>query len=78
MIEIFGLPRPVPPRLWAHRSVSAGKLQNPLYAPPGHCQTKFYTTCLGTETRSSLTVFAMNRHRGGQDSRPKMAYTCLP
>jgi hypothetical protein len=28
------------------------------WASPGHYQTKFYTICLDTETRSSLTVFA--------------------
>ena len=43
-----------------------------------HCQTIFYTACLGVGTRVSSTVLLRNRHRARRDSRLKMAYTYLP
>jgi hypothetical protein len=40
----------------------------------GHCQTKFYTACLGAGTRSSFTVFA---HESPPRSARFEAENCL-
>jgi threonine dehydrogenase-like Zn-dependent dehydrogenase len=46
----------------------------PLTALTGHCQTKFYTACLGAGTRSSFTVFA---HQSPPRSARLEAENCL-